>query len=222
MRVLLIEDERHLARAISELLERENITVDWRSTVYDGLDAVSTGVYDCFVVDVRLPDGNGIELIEEAREMGCVTPILVLTVQNNTDDRVRGLNAGADDYLGKPFDNEELLARVKALVRRSAPTKSSDEIHIGNAVLHRKSRTLSMKEKTAELSSKEFLLLEYLVRNQGQVLTRDQLLAHVWGPDAEVADNALDTYIYFLRKKCDSVGLKSAIQTVRGQGYRLN
>lgn len=222
MRVLLIEDERSLAQAIVGLMLRENIVVDWRTTVKDGADAISTGAYDCLVVDVRLPDGNGIELIREAREMGCITPILVLTVQNDTKDRVGGLNAGADDYMGKPFDNQELLARVKALVRRSTPTQGSDEIAVDNAKLYRNSRTLAVKGKTAELSSKEFLLLEYLVRNRGQVLTRDQLLAHVWGPDSEVADNALDTYVYFLRKKCDSVGLKSAIQTVRGQGYRFN
>jgi len=222
MRILLIEDERTLALAIAELMARENIVVDWRATVREGVDAISTGAYDCFVVDLRLPDGNGIDVIREAREMECTTPILVLTVQNETADRVRGLNAGADDYLGKPFDHRELLARVKALVRRATPTQGADEITIDNAVLYRNSRTLAVKDKTAELSSKEFLLLEYMVRNRGQVLTRDQLMAHVWGPDSEVADNALDTYVYFLRKKCDSVGLKSAIQTLRGQGYRFN
>lgn len=216
-----MEDEPVLADALRTLFTRHHCEVDVAATAFDAFDAASTGAYDCLVVDVRLPDGNGIELVAQLRESGCTTPALVLTVQNSIDDRVRGLNAGADDYLGKPFDAEELVARVNALVRRTAGCNSLDQLVYGRAILYRRSRMLAIGSAVITLSSKEFLLLEYLLRHPGQVLTRDQLLAHVWGPDAEVADNALDTYVYFLRKKAAELGWRDMIKTVRGRGYAL-
>lgn len=219
MRILIVEDEPGLSQALEELFVKERFSVDAANTWDEALDAAMTNAYDCLIVDVMLPDGDGIQLVKELREQHIFTPILVLTVRNDTKDRVKGLHAGADDYLGKPFDSAELVARVHALIRRSGGQPDLDTMTQGSASLHRKSRTLEVHSDYLELSSKEFMLMEYFFRNPGQVLTRDQLLSHLWGPDTEVADSALDTYIYFLRKKCARVGLKSAIKTVRGEGY---
>ncbi|OFW75251.1 MAG: DNA-binding response regulator [Alicyclobacillus sp. RIFOXYA1_FULL_53_8] len=221
MRVLIVEDEHKLAEALVRLLTQEGFQADIANTVFAGIEAAMSNAYDCLLVDVMLPDGDGMQLVAELRKLEFFTPVLMLTARNATSDRVRGLNAGADDYLGKPFEWSELLARIKALVRRSAGQHEVDELAFGRAKLHRNSRSLEVDEKILELSSKEFMLLEYFFRHPKQVLTREQLVSHVWGPDAEVADNSLDTYIYFLRKKCTNLGLKQVLKTVRGQGYML-
>lgn len=221
MRVLVVEDEQKLAETTVRLLTQEGYEADIADTVFAGIEAAMSNAYDCLLVDVMLPDGDGMQLVAELRRVECFTPVLMLTARNATSDRVRGLNAGADDYLGKPFEWSELLARVKALVRRAAVQHEVDELVYGKAVLYRNSRTLEVDHKILELSSKEFMLMEYFFRHPKQVLTREQLVSHVWGPDAEVADNALDTYIYFLRKKCANLGLRQVIKTVRGQGYML-
>jgi DNA-binding response OmpR family regulator len=221
VRVLVVEDEPALAKAIQEILASDHIESDWRETALTGFDVAITEAYDCLIFDVMLPDGSGVDLVKDVREAEVGTPILMLSVRNDVPDRVRGLNAGADDYLGKPFGPEELIARIHALARRRSQPGTTDELRVGDAILSRQTRTLSLHGQTVELSSKEFLLLEYLVHNEGQVMTRDQLMSHVWGPDSDVAENALDTYIYFLRKKCERVGLRSSIRTIRGQGYQL-
>lgn len=221
MRLLVVEDELELQRELVKLFENEGYQVD---AVGNSFDAVEQGIslaYDCIVLDYMLPDGTGIEVLRDLREAECSTPILMLTVKNETQDRVEGLNAGADDYLGKPFAPEELTARVSALVRRVPSLSNGETFEYGQAILHTKTRSLARRNQYLELTSKEFLLMECLFRHPGQVLTRDQLIAKVWGPDAEVADSALDTYIYFLRKKCASIGWKAAIQTIRGRGYLL-
>jgi DNA-binding response OmpR family regulator len=222
LRILVIEDERSLAHALRDLLENHGYETDLVETVFDGIERASSNAYDCLVVDVMLPDGDGFELISELRQLDCLTPALILTARNDTTDRIRGLNAGADDYLGKPFDSEELVARIQALVRRSGMQKAIDTLRFGAVTLYRNSRTLEYQQQVLELSSKEFMLLEYFIRHPGQVLTRDQLIYHLWGPEAEVADNALDTYVYFLRKKCGKIGLKKLIRTIRGEGYTLD
>jgi DNA-binding response OmpR family regulator len=222
LRILLIEDDVGLARAVSELLQQNGFTVDVVDTAFSAIDLALTNAYDCIVADVMLPDGDGIELVAELRRLEIVTPVLMLTARNEPADRVSGLNAGADDYLGKPFDSSELVARIEALIRRSSGYTPIDTLSCGQAVLHRNSRTLEVNGKILELSSKEYLLLECLMRHPNQVLDRDQLIHHVWGPDADLADNALDTYVYFLRKKCAELGIKNIIKTVRGQGYMIH
>lgn len=221
MRLLVIEDDPGLADGIVDLFTHQGYECDVTSTAFAGIEKGMTFAYDCLIVDVQLPDGNGIDVVAELRQLGSTAPVLVLTVQNEPLDRVRGLNAGADDYLGKPFDTEELMARVNALIRRSSALQEPDKLTYGKAQLHRNSRTLQVGEHVMELSGKEFMLLEYLFRNPGQVLSRDQLVAHVWGPEAEIADSALDTYVYFLRKKAAQLGWRRVIKTVRGQGYSL-
>ena len=221
MRILIVEDEQSLATAVADLLSQQGYEADVSTTYFEGMEAALSNAYDCLLVDVMLPDGDGIEMVDELRKAKCSTPVLVLTARNATSDRVRGLNVGADDYLGKPFEWSELLARIKALVRRSTMRQEADEMVVGRAKLHRNSRTLEVENRMLELSSKEFMLLEYFFRHPKQVLTREQLVSHLWGPDTDVADNALDTYIYFLRKKCGRIGLKQIIKTIRGQGYML-
>ncbi|GMA49816.1 DNA-binding response regulator [Alicyclobacillus contaminans] len=222
MRVLVVEDDAHLARALTELLQKHEFEVDHTDTVFNAIDLAMTSAHDCMVVDVMLPDGDGMEFVAKLRELGIHTPILMLTARNAPEDRVHGLNAGADDYLGKPFNASEFIARIEALIRRAAGYTAIDVITLGQAALHRNSRTLSYHGQHLELSSKEFLLLECLMRHPNQVLSRDQLIYHVWGPEAELADNALDTYVYFLRKKCAQLGIKNIIKTVRGQGYMIH
>jgi DNA-binding response OmpR family regulator len=222
MRVLVLEDDTRMAAVLRSLLNKEGWEVDVASTVFQGIDWALSEAYDCAVVDVELPDGSGVDAVAELRQLGVTMPILMLTVHNETEDRVTGLNAGADDYMGKPFAPEELIARLHALVRRGAYDRTNDQVtRHGEAILFHHSRTLQFKGRSLTLSHKEYALLEYLFRHPGQVVTRDQLIVHVWGPEAEVADNALDTYIYFLRKKCASIGLKHLIRTVRGQGYMV-
>ncbi|GLV13304.1 DNA-binding response regulator [Alicyclobacillus hesperidum] len=221
MRLLVVEDEPQLRRELVALFERHGYLVDAVETVFDAVEHGMSMAYDCIVLDYMLPDGDGIEALTQLREAGCPTPILMLTVKNDPKDRVFGLNKGADDYLGKPFHPDELLARVGALVRRTPSLSDEEVLTHGKATLRTKSRSLEYDGRTLELTSKEFALMEALMRHKHQLMTRDQLIAKVWGPDAEVADSALDTYIYFLRRKCANIGWKNAIVTVRGRGYAL-
>lgn len=222
MRVLIIEDEKPLAEALAQALEAHGMTVDTTYTALEGGDAALTNAYDCLLVDVMLPDGNGIDLISWMRSSGCTSPAIVLTAQNEVPQRIAGLNAGADDYLGKPIDVSELVARLQAVVRRIGGQAGSTTLEYGNLKLYENSRTLAFRDHTLELSAKEFSLMEFLFRHPNQVLSRDQLIAHLWGVDALVADNALDNYVYFLRKKVAKLGVRDVIRTIRGQGYMLN
>lgn len=222
MRILIVEDDSALSDALGHLLAEHGCQTDAVATVFQGIEAALTDAYDCLIVDIGLADGSGLELVRELRALDCTTPILILTVSNEAADRVEGLNSGADDYMGKPFDSDELIARLNALVRRNTVQQQADELHIGSICLNRKSRTLQSQSGVLELSSKEFMLLEYLVRHHGQILSRPQLESHLWGPDAQVAPNALDTYVYFLRKKCSKMGMGLFIKTIRGEGYTLD
>jgi DNA-binding response OmpR family regulator len=222
LRILVIEDDFHLARAVKELLQKHEFDVDHTNTAFSAIDLALTNAYDCIVVDVMLPDGDGMDLVAKLRKLQIHTPVLMLTARNEPVDRVNGLNAGADDYLGKPFHSSELIARIEALIRRAGGYTAIDNVTYGQVTLHRNSRTLEYHGNILELSSKEYLLLECLMRHPNQVLERDQLIHHVWGPDADLADNALDTYVYFLRKKCAQLGIKNIIKTVRGQGYMIH
>lgn len=221
MRLLIVEDELELQRELVSLFQQSGYQVDAVDNSFDAVEQGMSLAYDCIILDYMLPDGTGIEVVSDLREAQCNTPILMLTVKNETKDRVIGLNAGADDYLGKPFEPEELVARVSALVRRVPSLSDNEVIEYGKATLQTRTRSLQYQGKILELTSKEFALIECLFRHKDQVLTRDQLIGRVWGPEAEVADSALDTYVYFLRKKCANIGWKNAIQTIRGKGYML-
>ncbi len=223
MRVLVIEDEQKIAKAIKKGLQQESFAVDICFDSDEGLSMATTEPYDVMIIDRMLPgELEGLEICAAVRKQGIHTPILILTAKDKIDERVKGLNSGADDYLIKPFAFEELLARIKALLRR--PKNSlSKEITIEDLVLNPTDYKVTRAGKALELSAKEFAILEYLMRNPKQILTRDNIIAHVWDYDADVLPNTLEVYIGYLRNKVDKPfkNKPPLIHTVRGFGYKI-
>ena len=221
MRILIIEDDDRLARVMARVLQQERFDVDVANDGEAGLEMALSGIYDAAIVDWMLPGRDGVEIIRELRAERNATPILMLTARGELPERVQGLNAGADDYLGKPFAFEELLARLRALTRRGEKPLLEPTVTIGDVTIDFAAHTVSRDSQAVELSPREFALLETLVRNRGRVLSRDQLLERVWGYDAEPQGNVVDLYIHYLRRKlaADGRDSDSIIRTVRGAGY---
>ena len=219
MRLLFIEDDRALCTALLPALQAAGYTVDTCHDSADGKALLCGGAYDVCVLDRMLPGLDGLSLLRAARAKGCTTPVLMLTALSGINDRVDGLDAGADDYLGKPFDTRELLARLRALTRRPGTTAES-AIRCGDVTLDAAQLTLSGPKAAAALTKREADLLEVLLRTPGQLQTRAVLLARVWGPLAEVEDANLDCYIHFVRRRLKAVGSAVTITTVRGSGYK--
>lgn len=222
MRILVIEDEHRIAQAIKKGLEHELYAVDVAYTGTDGFDLASTEDYDLIILDRLLPEIDGVEICTKLREKKIHTPILMLTAKGQIMNKVEGLNAGADDYMTKPFAFAELIARVKALSRR--PRSSVNSIlTVGDLSLDTISYIVKREETIIKLSSKEFALLEYLMRHADMVLTKEQIIAHVWNYDADILPNTIEVYIKNLRTKVD-VPFKDTplIQTVRGFGYKIS
>lgn len=220
MRVLVVEDEKDLNRVISKKLKIEGYSVD---SCYDGeeaLDYIIGTQYDIIVLDIMMPKKNGYEVLEEMRRNENKTPVLLLTAKDSLEDRVRGLDLGADDYLVKPFHFEELMARIRAMIRRNHGSVSN-ELRIADLVLDLGKRTVKRGEKNIELSSKEFAILEYMLQNKGIVLSREKLEDHIWNYDYQGASNMIDVYIRYLRIKMDKDFEPKLIHTVRGVGYVL-
>ncbi len=222
MKLLLVEDEHKIANSIKKGLEQESYTVD---VVYDGtsgLDLALTEEYDLIVLDRLLPEIDGIEICKHLRAQGNHTPILMLTAKGQLQDRLEGFNAGADDYLVKPFAFEELLVRIKALTRR--PKKSVSTI-LSCDGLSLDTDTFEVKRdgRDIQLSSKEFALLDYLLRHQNKILSKEQIIAHVWNYDADILPNTVEVYMGYLRNKIDKPfsNKPKLIHTVRGFGYKL-
>lgn len=188
----------------------------------DGLDAIERDIYDAVVLDVMMPGKNGFDVAREARRKGIRTPIIMLTAKSEVDDKVNGLDCGADDYLTKPFMTKELLARVRALLRRSGST-ADGALSYGDISLTANTATLSCTEtgQSVRLSEKEYKLLEYLISNGGQILTREQLVLKIWGYESDSEYNNVEVYLSFTRKKLAFVGAKTEIKAVRGIGYEL-
>ncbi len=222
MRILLVEDEKRMAEALCELLRQENYEVDHYGDGIDGLSAMESTVYDVAILDVMLPGINGYEITRRARAAGLVTPILMLTAKAEVDDKVLGLDSGADDYLTKPFMTKELLARVRALARRTLGT-ASEVLSYGDIALNTNTLTLSCitNEQSVRLGEKEYRILEYLMANGGRILTREQLAVKIWGFDSDAEYNNVEVYMSFTRKKLAFVGAKTEIKAVRGIGYEL-
>ena len=222
MRVLVVEDEQRLAKAITRVLGEEGYTPD---AVANGLDAIGlarTQSYDIVLLDVMLPGMDGYSVAKELRAAGYQKPILMLTARDAVPDRVRGLDSGADDYLVKPFALAELLARMRALTRRSGQLSEDSQLSCGDLSLDLRTRQASRQGRTIELTTKEFGLLEALLRHPGQVLTRSQLLDLVWGMDAlQTESNVVDIYVHYLRNKVDKEFDKKLIRTIRGAGYAI-
>ena len=222
MKLLLVEDEKRMGQALCELLKQEKYDVDWYRDGEEGADALDGNVYDLVVLDVMLPHKNGFDIAREARRGGVKTPILMLTARSDVDDRVNGLDCGADDYLTKPFAPKELLARLRALARRQYDVEDG-KLTFGDIALEGKTMTLenSASGASVRLSEKEFRALEVLMANQGQILTREQLALKIWGYDNEAEYNNVEVYMTFVRKKLAFIGSKTAIKAVRGVGYEL-
>jgi DNA-binding response OmpR family regulator len=221
MHVLVVEDESRLTKLIKRALEQERHVVD---VAYDGATAYSMATdttYDLIVLDVMLPEMDGLEVCRELRREGVDSRILMLTAKGTTEDRVSGLDAGADDYLVKPFSFAELLARIRALSRREVQPEIEQELSVGDLVLDLGRHEARRGGKSIELTAKEFSLLEYMMRNNGRVLTRSQILDHVWGYDFESMTNVVDIYVHYLRNKIDKGFGRPLIRTVRGVGYGL-
>jgi DNA-binding response OmpR family regulator len=223
MRILVIEDEEKIANAIKRGLEQEKYAVDVEYDADSGLGAALNESYDLMIIDRMLPGSmEGAEIVSELRDKGIPTPVLILTAKDQIRDRVGGLNAGADDYLVKPFSFDELLARVKALLRRP-PENIGNILKAGDLELDTISYRVSRGGKIINLSSKEFALLEYLLRNQNQILSKQNIISHVWDFDADILPNTVEVYIGYLRGKIDKPFKKSPplIHTLRGFGYKL-
>lgn len=220
MRLLVVEDERDLNRIITKRLEKTGYSVD---SCFDGEDALSyldTGEFDAIVMDIMMPKLSGLEVLKTIRANGDTTPVLLLTAKDSIEDRVAGLDAGADDYLIKPFAFEELLARIRAMIRKGAGNATNTFV-AGDLVLDINARVAVRGGQEIPLSAKEFDVLEYLIRNKGIVLSREKIENHVWNFDYSGGTNVIDVYIRYLRKKIDDPFEKKLIHTIRGAGYVL-
>ncbi len=214
MRLLLVEDEKRMAEALCELLRLEKYDVDHYADGPGGLDAALTGAYDLIILDVMLPGKNGFDIAREVRKNGVKTLVLMLTAKSEVDDKVTGLDCGADDYLTKPFMTKELLARLRALGRRNRNTVDG-ALRYGDLTLNKENATLTCGENSVRLSEKEAHILEYLIANQGQILTREQLAVKIWGYDSDTEYNNVEVYMSFTRKKLNFVKSKAEIKAVR-------
>ena len=220
MRLLVAEDEKKVASFIKQGLEEEGYAVDVAADGEEGLAMAQGGVHDLLILDIGLPKKNGLQVLQELRNRKITTPVLLLTVRATIEDKVLGLDAGADDYLTKPFAFQELVARVRALLRRrndGIPTI----LQFGDLALDPARRTVSRGGEKIDLTAKEFAILEYFMRNAGRVLTRTQIIEHVWDYDFDTGTNLVDVYVNYLRKKVDSDREPKLIHTVRGVGYVL-
>lgn len=216
MRILVVEDEHRIAQSIKKGLEQEKYAVDVVYSGNEGYDFASTTTYDAIIMDLMIPGIDGLKVCAKLRSEGIHTPILMLTAKSTIEDKVVGLDSGADDYLTKPFAFTELLARLRALLRR--PTKESGmQLSCDDITLDTKSFVVMKNKVQIELSSKEFALLEYLIRHKGIILTKEQITDHVWDYDSNILPNTIEVYIKKLRKK---LGVE-AIKTIRGFGYRM-
>ena len=220
MRVLLAEDTIELANVLTVVLTRNKYAVD---AVYNGIDALEsglTGIYDIILLDIMMPGMDGLEVLRKLRDENITTPVLVMSARCYLEDRINGLDCGADDYLSKPFATTELLARMRALLRRKE-NYLSDTLTVGNLSLDVATYELSTPEKTIRLNSKEFQLISCFMRNPSRVFSADELMSKVWGWDYQVDINVVWTNITYIRRKLEQLGANVQIQSLRGSGYRL-
>ena len=225
MKLLLVEDEKRMSEALCEILRQEKYDIDAFSDGISGLDAARSGIYDLLILDVMLPGINGFDIARTSRKEGIQTPILMLTARVDTDDKVIGLDSGADDYLTKPFETKELLARVRALLRRNNIQNTDDTGNLvsGDLKLDR-SRSLLINTETGtdvRLSEKELHIMEIFLANKGAIISKEQLAVKIWGFDNEAEYNNVEVYISFTRKKLQFLGSMMEIKAVRGLGYEL-
>lgn len=221
MKILVVEDNRDLLRSVVRFLTKEGYSVDESIDGDEGLDMALENRYDCIILDVMLPGVDGFEFVQTLRENQIETPVLMLTALDAVDDKVKGLSSGADDYLTKPFDFRELLARIKSLIRRNNLTKG-EEIVFKDLRLNSKTRQVKIKDEIIKLSKREFDLLELFLRNPDLTFSRDELIERVWENEKEIRSNVVDVYVLYLRNKLKPHGYDKYIETVAGLGYRFH
>ena len=222
MKLLLAEDEKRMASALVELLRLEKYDVDHFADGVSALMALESDAYDAAIIDVMMPEKNGFDVVRSARNKGVKTPVLMLTAKSGLDDKVTGLDSGADDYLTKPFQTRELLARIRALCRRNIRSQDGS-LRFGDLSLDTATAMLTCTptRQTVRLGEKELRIMEYMIANQGQILTREQLAVKIWGFENDAEYNNVEVYMSFTRKKLAFVGSKTVVKAVRGIGYEL-
>ena len=219
MRILIIEDEKLLADSLEYLLRAKGFETE---AVYDGQSGeeyAELGIYDLLILDVMMPGLNGYEVARRVRAKRCTTPILMLTAKAELEDRIQGLNAGADYYLTKPFDSRELLACINALLRRQGD--QVDELSYGNTRLDLTTGMLSAGDRSIRLSAREFDVMRFLLQSKNQILSKEVILSHIWGLESNAVENHVEVYVGFLRKKLSSIGSNVRIEAIRRMGYHL-
>ena len=221
MRLLYVEDEPALLQVTAKRLKAEGYGVDTCANGTEALDYIALTDYDAVILDIMLPGRDGLSILREMRAQGNHTPVLLLTARDTVADRVAGLDTGADDYLVRPFSFEELSARIRVLLRRTAQEPVSNLLQLADLTMDLNTRRVARGDREITLSQKEYAVLEYLLRNQGAVLTRDQIEQHVWSYDFEGGSNVVDVYIRYVRKQIDTGYGQKLIHTVRGVGYVL-
>lgn len=220
MRILLAEDEKELSNALVAILKHNNYSVD---AVYNGTDALDYGLaanYDIIILDIMMPKLNGLEVLKKLREAGIQTPILMLTAKSEIEDRIEGLDLGADDYVSKPFAMGEFLARIRAMGRRKSEF-TPNIVTVGNITLNKESYELSNREIQIRLGNKEYQMMEMLMVNPKRLISTEQFMERIWGYDAQAEINVVWVYISYLRKKLDSLHANVKIKAIRGAGYQL-
>jgi DNA-binding response OmpR family regulator len=220
MRILLTEDEKSLSDALCSILRKQKYEVDAAYDGEEGLDFALSGIYDVILLDVMMPKLNGFEMLSALRKKGVKTPVLMLTALSQTHDKIKGLDAGADDYLAKPFETEELLARIRALLRRNVGY-ADKELCFGDLTLSLTGYTLSSGEKSIKLSGKEYEIMRFMLQRPSFVAEKEEIISKVWGWDNDFESNNLEAYMSFLRKKLVFLQTKVTISAVRGVGYQL-
>jgi heavy metal response regulator len=219
MRILVVEDDKGTARFIKKGLSEEGFMTDVVSGGEEGMFMATTEIYDLIILDVMLPEINGFEVLRGIKQKGVSTPVLFLTAKDTKEDIIHGLDLGADDYLVKPFAFAELLARIRAVLRRGQTSDPTQKLIVGDLVLNRVTRQARRNDKIIELTAKEFQLLEYMMRNAGQILTKTMILDRVWGYDFDTQSNIIEVHVNRLRAKVDKGFSTKLIHTVRGVGY---
>jgi DNA-binding response OmpR family regulator len=222
LRILLVEDEVVAARVLAKGLREQSYAVDVAADGDSALFQVATTEYDAVILDVLLPVKNGLMVCRSIRQSGSTVPVLMLTARDSVDSRIEGLDCGADDYLIKPYAFGELLARLRALIRRGRQPLLSERLSVGDLTLDTRSRRVWMRAHQVDLTAKEYALIEFLVRRAGTVVSRGDIVEHVWDEHYDPLSNVVDVYIQRLRRKLDQPGLPSIIRTRRGEGYQLS
>lgn len=221
MKLLVVEDEVQLADALTEILKRNKYSVDTCYNGIDGLDNGLTGVYDCVILDIMLPGMNGIEVLRNLRQEKISTPVLLLTARSEVEDKINGLDTGADDYLTKPFITDELLARIRALTRRKGEIIDENRMDYNGLLLNKSTSSVIWQGNDVKLSLKEYQIMELLISNPRQILPKERIIEKIWGYESDVEYNNIEVYISFLRKKLSVISAPVQIKTARGIGYSL-